>query len=357
MNLPTPVPSPVLRSGAFRPTLKEIASIAKVDISTVSRAINDSPLITRETKATVLAIAERMNYFPNSLARGLVNQKSETLGIILPTISFLQGPFFSQLLAGLEQASIESGYNILIASATHRDRDKHFPFNLTRARRIDGMLIMNEQHKIGNLPALKKEKFPFVFMNRDIDDSEVYCVAMDNVQGGRLATQHLLDLGHTRIGFVTGNADMAVTQARREGIRQALEAHGMILDEEMVVEGLFENGIDTGAQCAMRLLKAKRRPTAIFAFSDELAIGVMQTARNLGMRMPEDLAIVGYDNIEYGAHLNPPLTTISQDPFAIGATSCRMLIEMLNGKMPENRHVKIPVKLVVRNSSGQPSRE
>ncbi|MFH0880368.1 MAG: LacI family DNA-binding transcriptional regulator, partial [Lentisphaerota bacterium] len=169
--------------GHSRVTLKEIAEIARVNISTVSRAVNDSPLIPKDTKEMILAIADRMNYCPNSLARGLASQKSETLGIILPKIFFLQGPFFSQVLSGIEHISVKNGYNIMIASATSKVKDKFFPFNLTRARRIDGMLIINENKKIQNLAALKREGVPFVLVNRYLDDPEAPCVAADDEQG------------------------------------------------------------------------------------------------------------------------------------------------------------------------------
>jgi DNA-binding LacI/PurR family transcriptional regulator len=300
----------------------------------------------------IMAIAERVNYIPNSLARGLVSQKSDTLGIILPKIFFLQGPFFSQVLSGVEHVSVDNGYNILIASATGKVRDKQFPFNLTRARRIDGMLIINEYQRISNLPALKDERFPFVFVNRYIKDPTVNCVASDNVEGGRLATSHLIGLGHTRIGIATGGFNLAPTHARLAGYRRALEENNIPFDESLVQEGLFEKGIETGLVCGEKLLSMQSPPSAIFAFSDELAIGVMQAARNRGLRMPDDLAVVGYDNISYSAHLNPPLTTISQNAFAIGQTACQLLLDKLSGKKVENNNILIPVELVVRESCG-----
>lgn len=339
-------------NGRTRITLKEIANIARVNISTVSRAINDSPLIPRDTKEMILAIAERMNYFPNSLARGLVSQKSETLGIILPKIFFLQGPFFSQVLSGIEHVSVKNGYSILIASATSKAKDRQFPFNLTRARRIDGMLIINENKKIQNLSALKKEGVPFVLVNRYISDPKVPCVAPDDVQGGRIATEHLIGLGHRRIGVITGSSRVSATQGRLEGYRLAIEASGIPFDGQLVQQGLFQQGIETGSKCAERLLSLENRPTAVFAFSDELAMGVMQAARNCGLKIPDDLAVVGYDNVSYSAHLHPPLTTVAQSPYAIGSVACEMLVDLLGGVTPEQVNVLIPVRLVVRDSCG-----
>lgn len=335
-----------------RTTLREIADVARVNISTVSRAINDSPLIPKDTKEMILAIAERMNYFPNSLARGLVSQRSETLGIILPKIFFLQGPFFSQVLSGIERMSVRNGYSILIASATSKVKDKSFPFNLTRARRIDGMLIINENRKIQNLAALKKEGVPFVLVNRFVLDPRVPCVAADDTQGGRLATEHLVRLGHRRIGAVTGSSRVSATSGRLEGYRQALEAHGIPFDPKLVVQGLFQQGIATGSRCAEHLLSMSERPTAIFAFSDELAMGVMQAAKTRGLAVPGDLAVVGYDDVSYSAHLSPPLTTVAQNPFAIGSSACKMLVDLLNGVKVEQANVLIPVRLVVRESCG-----
>lgn len=333
-------------------TLKKIAQIAGVNISTVSRALNDSPLITQETKEKVLAIAESMNYFPNSLARGLVNHKSETIGIILPKIFFLQGPFFSEVLRGIEHVSVRNGYNILIASATGKKQEKNFPFNLTRGKRIDGMVIINEQQRIRNLLAIKKENFPFVFLNRYIKDAAINCVSSDNMQGGYLATNHLIKLGHRRIAAVTGSFKMAASHERLQGYKSALEEQGIAFDMKLVQEGLFEQGIESGVECTKRFFEQEELPTAIFAFSDEIAIGVMQVIKNKGLRIPEDIAVVGYDNIEYSAHLSPPLTTISQNPFTIGSESCQMLINILNDQSLEKNHILIPVNLIVRDSCG-----
>ncbi len=338
--------------GRTRITLKEIANIARVNISTVSRAINDSPLLPKDTKEMILAIADRMNYFPNSLARGLVSQKSEALGIILPKIFFLQGPFFSQVLSGIEHESVKNGYNILIASATSKAKDRLFPFNLTRARRIDGMLIINENKKVRNLSMLKKEGVPFVLVNRYIDDPKVPCVANDDVQGGRLATDHLVRLGHRRIGVITGSSRVSATHGRLEGYKAALSGAGIEFDRRLVGAGLFQQGIETGSRCAEQFFAMEEPPTAIFAFSDELAMGVMQAARNRGLRIPEDLAVIGYDNVAYSAHLNPPLTTVAQNPYAIGSTACRMVVDMLNGVKLENPNVLVPVRLIVRDSCG-----
>ena len=335
-----------------RVTLREIAQIAQVDISTVSRAINDSPLLPRETKDMILEIAEKLNYFPNSLARGLVSQKSETIGIILPKIFFLQGPFFSQVLSGIEHSSVRHGYSILIASATSKTRDKHFPFNLTRARRIDGMLIVNENKNIRNLTALKQEGVPFVFVNRFMADPQAPCVAPDDEGGGRMATDHLVGLGHRRIGVITGSPRVSATQGRLDGYRHALAAAGIALDPALVERGLFQQGVETGRRGAEKLLALEQPPTAIFAFSDELAMGVMQAARARGLRIPEDLAVVGYDNVAFSAHLSPALTTVAQNPYLIGTTACELLVELLEGRRPQKVNHLIPVRLVVRDSCG-----
>ncbi len=345
------------RERCYRPTLREIARIARVDISTVSRAVNDSPLITKETKEMILAIAERIHYIPNSLARGLASRKSETLGIILPKIFFLQGPFFSQVLSGIEHASVKYGYNILIASATSKSKDRLFPFNLTRARRIDGMLIINENKNIRMLPELKREGVPFVLVNRFLQDPSVPCVAPDDVQGGRLATEHLLGLGHRRIGVVTGSPRVSATQGRLDGYRKALEARGVPFDPRLVTQGLFQEGIETGSRCAHALLSLEDRPTAIFAFSDELAMGVMQAARERDLRIPADLSLVGYDNVAFSGHLHPPLTTVAQNPYAIGEAACSMLVDLLNGQPPAQANVLVPVRLVARESCASPARE
>ena len=214
------------------------------------------------------------------------------------------------------------------------------------------MLIINEQQRISNLIALKKERFPFVFINRYIKDQDINCVASNNVQGGKIATEHLIEKGHKRIGIITGSFEMAASHERFEGYRNALKEKELVFDKSLMQEGMFEQGIETGTDCAMKLLEHEEPPTAIFAFSDEIAIGAMQAVKNKGLKIPDDIAIIGYDNIEYSAHLTPPLTTISQDPFTIGYESCQMLIDELCDRKPAKNHLQIPVKLVVRDSCG-----
>jgi len=333
-----------------RATLREIARRVDMDISTVSRALSGSPRVARKTKEEILSVAKQMDYFPNSMARGLVSRKSETIGLILPQIFSLQGPFFSQILGSIEQTAVQNGYNLLIAS--EKTGDRQFPFNLLRARRIDGLLIHNDLQQIPHLAELKREKSPFVLVNRQDPDAQTHWVSTDDVHGAELATKHLMDLGHRRIGVVAGSLQTASSTGRLEGYWAALKEQGLAYEEGLVQEGLFERGIETGWRGAEKLFAMKKPPTAIFAFSDELAVGVMQAARERGLQIPKDVALVGYDNIEYSAHLHPALTTVSQDPRAIGATSCQMLIDLLRGKSVEERQVRIPVKLIVRDSCG-----
>ncbi len=333
-------------------SLKDIAEKANVDISTVSRALANSPVVKEETKQRIFAMAKELGYYPHASARALASRRSHTVGLILPDMKALQGPFYIEVLRGIEQKTNESDYSLLLTTMANKDKESIY-LSLINGRRMDGVLLISENITIEELPFLVKENINFVVVNRFFKGPHINCVASDNIQGAKLATAHLISLGHKRIGFVTGQKSFSASCERIEGYKQALGERNLPFDESLLVEGSFQNGISSGYKCTLELLLNRSpRPTAIFAANDEIAVGVFQALRDKNIKIPQEMAVVGFDDAQFAAYLTPPLTTIKQYSYEIGFGACEMLIKLLNKEPVGTHKIKIPTKLVIRDSCG-----
>ena len=331
--------------------LKDIASRAGVDISTVSRAISGSPLVKEETKQKILTLAKELGYYPNALARGLASKKSQIIGLVLPDITALQGPFYTEVLRGIEHKASENAYDLLLTTMENKEKKKSYA-TLIKGRRMDGILLINENIVIEELPFLLQENINFVIVNRFIKDPRVNCAASDNIKGAQLATKHLIDLRHKRIGFIGGEKGFSASKERLEGYTQALKEKEIPFNKEYITEGSFRNGISSGYKCALKLLETSPKPTAIFAANDEIAIGVFQLLKEKEIAIPQDMAVIGFDDAQFAAYLTPPLTTVRQFGYNIGSQACEMLIEILHDKPLKTNKIKVHSKLIIRKSCG-----
>ncbi len=329
--------------------LKDVAKKAKVDISTVSRALSNSPLLKEETKRQIIALAEELGYYPDALARGLASKRSQNIGLVLPDMVTLQGPFYVEVLRGVEQRADENGYNLLLTAVKDKEKSKTY-LPLIKGRRMDGFLLINEHVTIEELNFLIKEDIAFVLLDRFSKEPKVNCVASDNVGGAKSAVNHLVSLGHRKIGFITGQRMFFASRERIKGYIQALKENKIPLNESLIVEGSFQNGVTSGYTCAMELLSRTPRPTAIFAGNDEISMGVFQAVRDVDLRVPKDISVVGFDDAQFAPHLTPPLTTVKQYGYEIGYQSCEMLINILNKNPIETNKIRVPTELIIRDS-------
>ena len=332
-------------------TIKEIARIARVDKSTVSRALNNSPLINIKTKKKVLDIASELDYFPHSLARGLISHKSETIGLIFPELSFLKNPFYTDLLRGFESVSTSNNYNMLITSFLS-EKD-NFPFHLIRSRKIDGLLIVCSPYSLRTFPELKHKEFPFILVNHEAEDETGCSVTSNDYQGGLMGIDHLISLGHTRIGIITGNLRCFAFSQRVQGCKTALKMRKIPLNEKLIQTGNLEEGRQSGRECMSRLLDLPFPPTAIFALSYDLAMGAVQEIKYRRLHIPGDISFLGYDIPEEDLNQGLPLSTILQNPFQIGCVSCHMLLDLCRDNTIPDNHKDIPVELAVRSTSSR----
>jgi DNA-binding LacI/PurR family transcriptional regulator len=333
-------------------TLLDVARLAQVSSGTVSRALAKNPRVSAETTARVLGAAEVLHYSPNLAARSLSTGKTLSIAVIVP---FLTRPSVSERLDGAVRVLAETAYDLIIHNvATPEQRTdcfKRFPHR----RQVDGVLLISLGPSDDDVARVRRSDVPMVFIDADHPGlSEAHRIVVDDVAGGRAATEHLLGLGHTRIGFVGnhigGQLYFHPTRDRYRGYCQAFEAAGLSPCPEYLFED--EYGRAQARRMAMAMLGLREPPTAIFAASDTLAFGVIEAARHLGRRIPEDLSVVGYDDIDMAEVVG--LTTMHQLLFESGKLGMELLLDLLRAPRANPTCTLLPTKLVVRSTTGPP---
>ncbi|MGD2048499.1 MAG: LacI family DNA-binding transcriptional regulator, partial [Chloroflexota bacterium] len=330
-------------------TIRDVARSAGVSIATVSRVLNDSPAVRSATREKVLAAMEELDYVPNLTARRLSLGRTLTIGIALP---FLTLPSFTERLRGVQFALADSEYDLALFSAEVPQKIESCLNNLLGQSRVDGAIIVSIQLNGDQIERLQQRKIPVVLI--DAQHPNMNMVYIDDVAGGRMATQHLIDLGHRRIGFLSDYLenpfDFVSMRHRYKGYRQALEEADIEFNPNYQQEGAL--GGREAYQKAVHLLTLPERPTAIFAASDTHAIGVLKAAQDLSIKIPEELSVIGYDDIRDAEYLN--LTTIRQHLFEIGVEGANMLLNTLRTPNGLPRKLQLPTQLVVRGTTASP---
>ncbi|MCL6669628.1 LacI family DNA-binding transcriptional regulator [Streptomyces sp. NPDC001102] len=337
-----------------RPTIKTVAARAGVGRTTVSRVINGSELVSDKAKAAVLAAIAELNYVPNSVARGLVTSKTNSVALVIPESESRLGsePYFSAVIRGVSTVLAETRTQLQLMLV--RDQGERDQLTASVAeRRVDGVLLVSV-HEHDPLPGMLEEMgLPTVLAGRRGRQEPLSHVHSDNEGGAAAAVRHLLDQGRTKVATITGPLDMDVARSRLQGWREALERAGLPAGPELVARGDFT---EDGGRAAMRsLLEQLPDLDAVFAASDVMAVGALLELRRSGRRVPDDVAVVGFDDSILARHSNPPLTSVSQPVEKIGSTIARLLLEEIDDPRTPRRHVVLPTRLVVRESSGGPS--
>ncbi len=323
--------------------------MAGVSPSTVSRALNDSPLISEETRARIRKIAEELGYERNELARGLVKGTSGALGLIVPDIT---NPFFAEIARGVGDVAHAQGYGVLLCT-TEGDLAREAQYlRFLRRKRVDGLILSAVTIDDPNLPELLRSSIPFVLVSRLVRGLDVPFVVGDDKMGGRLAVEHLVQLGHTKIAFIGGPSNVQSSQDRMEAYREVLREHGIPFRSSWATFADFTQA--AGREAARRLLQRRPRPTAIFAANDVIALGVMEAAEDLGLSVPEDLSLVGYDDISYAALPRIQLTTVAQPAYEMGRIAAEYLLSLCSEKTTEKLTCVLSPRLVVRKTTASP---
>lgn len=326
-------------------TLKMVAERAGVSVNTVSRAINNKSDINEETKKRVLKVAQELGYVQNATAVALRTKKTRTLGVV---IADNRNPFYAEVLNGIEEAAREKNYHIILAN-TQRDYQKEEEaINLLLAKRVDGLLITPVQDRNDDIKNLIEANIPFVIVGRDFKNIEVDAVYNDEVKGGFLATKYLIKKGHKRIALINGFLHKSPARGRLEGYKKALKEYGIPFDDSLVSVGDID--VKDGYERTKQLLEKGLNFTAIFAYNDMMAFGAMRAIKEKGLRIPEDIGLVGYDDIPFSSLISPSLTTIRLKKQELGVESLKLLLSRINVSRKKMKKIMLNVELIVRGT-------
>lgn len=337
---------------AMAVTIKDIARELGVAHSTVSRAIHNDPRISPETRSRVMEAVERLGYRPNVAARGLVSRRMQAIGLVIPVVADM---FFGRIVDGVDRVTYEAGFGLSLY-LTHAERRRELDaLAQVSEQRVDGLILMARRLPKAALLEIISQKTPVVLLEPQILGLGIDSVRVDNRDGALQATRHLLDLGHRRIAFVTAPKESRENRERLQGYRDALASAGVAFDPALVVPGGYTE--EAGATAVRQLfsLSADSWPTAIFAYNDRVALGGIAALQARGLAVPEDVSVVGYDDIESAAYLRPALTTVHQPIEEMGEAAARLLIERLNRRRRSgSQEVLLKAELVVRESTARP---
>jgi len=339
--------------GRSSPTIYNVASRAGVSTATVSRALNGTAKIAPATRQAIDEAVRELGYRPNGLARSLRTKSTQTIALLLPDIT---NPFFPRLVRGVQVAARRRGYLMLLASAEGDAAGEQDYLELFRANAVDGALLVGVSIPSEQITRVVAEGFPIVSLDRDIDCPDVPLVQVDNREGARTAVEHLLQLGHRRIAHIGGPHGLNISRERLAGYREALTSARIAVDPALIVEGDYEE--TGGAAAAARLLDSGVHFTAVFAANDLTAIGAMDALHERGLQVPDDVSVVGFDDLRLAAYVSPGLTTVHQPAAEIGERAAGILIDIIRGRRRAGRvgHVVLPPHLVERASTAPPRR-
>jgi len=332
------------------PTIRDVAELADVSKATVSRYLNGSLVLPPETAKRVDDAVVALNYRQNSLARRLSLGSSETIGLAMPEVA---NPFFAELADAVEEAASESGYGLALCITRNKLEREALYLRWLDTRHLDGLIFATNRPDDGSLRSLMGERANIVLVDEDVPGADVPKVFVDNVEGGYLATHHLLDAGHRRIAHVTGPETLFTVRERLEGYRRALAEAQVPFDSGLVHFGSYDRSF--GRAVGAELIAGAHPPTALFATSDYIAVGVLDALRERALEVPGFMSIVGFDDMEFASLLMPPITTVRQSAAELGRTRVALLVAMLTGQATSAPTVRrLPVELIQRASVGPP---
>ncbi len=322
--------------------------MARVSHPTVSRALQNSPLVNTETAAKIRKIAEAAGYRPSAVARGLVTRRTRAVGLVVTTMA---DPFAGEVACGIEQTANDHGYAVFLANSNASAEQERKVVQALAERRVDGIIVTSSRVGSDYLPMLAQLNVPMVLVNDQYPGEFVHSVMIANEDGSRAATEHLIDLGHRRTAYVGDRSGYQTETERLEGYRQALRAAGIEFEAELAVQG---DGRPEGAAEAMEaLLKLAEPPTAVCCYNDMTALGAMRAIRARGLRVPEDVSVTGFDDLFFAEYLEPPLTTVRQPMRRMGEMAMENLLKLMSGE-DSVAQVKAEAELIVRGSTGRP---
>lgn len=327
-------------------TMRDVAKQAGVSIATVSRVLNEKDSTVREkTRNRVLEAIETLHYVKNDLARGLHKESTFTVGVIVPDAA---NPYYPEIIRGVEAVAYENKYAVIFCNTDHRSDKFRYYLDVLMQKRVDGLIgvggdfdYREARDQVGRMGS------GLVLIGRH-DDLEVPTVETPDVEGGLMAAEHLLGLGHQRIAFISGNAKSVASLDRIQGFREGCAQHDVAIDESLILVGNYQEG--SGYTLGQQLLTRFDPPTAIICANDRMALGVMAAARDLGVDIPQDLSVLGFDNITASLYVRPSITTVESPGHRAGEEAMRIMLKILDGEQPPRRTV-LSTQLIVRQST------
>ncbi|EKO3925952.1 LacI family DNA-binding transcriptional regulator [Vibrio metschnikovii] len=325
-------------------TIKHVSELAGVSQATVSRVVNGTTRVSHDKKLKVEKAIKELGYRPNSIAQALVSSRTGSVGIVVPELG---GSFFSGILHSIEGHLRRFGYHAVVTAGSNTEQGQRESVEFLLGRRVDALILHTQQLSDDYLIVLEERGVPIVLINRVIPEMLTSCIDIDNEVGGKLATQYLLQMGHTYIACITGPLDKSDARGRLQGYRRALEEAGLEYRDALVVEAGFTE--ETGVSAMNKLLKRGVRFTAVFASNDHMAFGAFEVLKREGFSVPEDISLVGFDNVLFTRYLTPGLTTVNFPIEEMSTEAVQLTIQKLN-KNKCDVNFKLSPALVVRNS-------
>ena len=331
-------------------TISDIASKAGVSRMTVSRVLSGNGPVAEETAKKIKNIMAEMNYQPNLIARSLSIRRSMTLGVLIPkTEQLFLDNYIAQVLSGMTDVAQEYDYRITLLPVNQSRPEKGSYVNYAGSNLFDGLILVKAKMNDPNLPSLAESGFPFVLVNYRKYDDRYNFVDSENVKGAELAMQHLYEKGHRKIAFVEGTMEETNARDRLKGYKNSIKKFGLAFNEEYIICGEFDK--EVAHQRAELLLNLKDRPTAIFCSDDYMALGVIERIKDYGLSVPEDIAVVGFDNIEISELTIPSLTTVKQPIYEIGMSASSVLLDLIGKKRKPPIRKILKTELIIRESA------
>lgn len=331
-------------------TMKDVAKVAGVSVATVSHVVNQTRYVSTDTRKRVVTAMEALNYQGNALARALRKGFTRTIGLIMPDSS---NPFFAEIGRSSETAFFEAGYSTIFCNTDgSSDKIQHY-LNVLQEKQVDGIIFVAANEQTALLNDVLALKFPVVLMvDWPTEDVPADSVQADTFGGGYAATRHLISLGHRRIACIAAPYDNAMNSSRVLGYRKALEEAGIDFIDDYFIRGNFHP--NSGHRAVQTLWRLPEPPSALFVYNDLMAVGVLAGMAAMGLRVPEDVSIVSFDNIELAGYLTPGLTTVEQPTTTMGELACELLLARIDNEELPFEHRVLPTKLIVRHSTSSP---
>jgi Transcriptional regulators len=336
-------------------SIKDVAKEAGVSISTVSNALNNSRYVKKETKNRIKEIAKRLKYEPNILARGLKTKSTNTVAVVVPDIS---NQFFAQVIRGVEESARLRNFNVLLACTYYDVLDEKKSIENLKKQFVDGFIFISGYDSFEHIRELKNNNFPVVLADRELGDTKVPSVLIDNFRAIKEVVKYLYDLGHKKIGYISYAYDNQTTVRKRfEGYCEGLKENKLDYNPDMVVISgtLRLNELQGSREAVRKIIKSKSIPSVIMTASDFIAVGVIKALKDLKIKVPEEISVVGFDNILISQYSSPLLTTVKQPKEKMGTIAMNLLLDIIEGKKITDRNIVLSTKIIERESVIKPA--